>query len=429
MNPLSAIFRFRSRDKPKNSGNNMTFLFGTPSSSGQVVNEETAMQSVAVYSCIRILAESIAGLPLHVYRSLPSGGRERANEHPLSRILHDEPNPEMSSFVYRETVMGHMLLYGNSYSQIIRNGRGEVVALYPLLPNKMEVGRNAGGQLMYTYYRDVGEGAPGRKAGYCKLSRDEVLHIPALGFDGLVGYSPIAMARNAIGMSLAAEEFGAKFYANSANPSGVIEYAKEIKDPEQFKRDWDAKHSGLNQHKTAILEDGMTFKPIQIHPTDAQFLETRRFQLHEIARLFRIPPSMLGDLERATYNSAEQMSLDFVKFSLNPWLARLEQAFFQSLLLPGEKGTYFIRFNLDGLLRGDHKARFESYALGIQNGIYSVNNILALEELNPLSEEEGGNLHVINGNAIKLADAGIYAKNRGDESNKDNKPSDLFKRL
>ena len=415
MNPLSAIFRFRSRDKPQNVGNNMTYLFGAPSSSGQVVNEETAMRSVAVYSCVRILAESIAGLPLHVYQSMPSGGRERVNEHPLARILHDEPNPEMSSFVYRETVMGHMLLYGNSYSQIIRNGRGEVAALYPLLPNKMEVGRNASGQLVYTYYRDVGEGVPGRNAGYCKLSRDEVLHIPALGYDGLVGYSPIAMARNAIGMSLAAEEFGAKFYANSANPSGVIEYAKEIKDPEKFKRDWDAKHSGLNQHKTAILEDGMTFKPIQIHPTDAQFLETRRFQLHEIARLFRIPPSMLGDLERATYNSAEQMSLDFCRFTLMPWVIRMERGFECSLLTPKEKGVYSLRFNLDGLLRGDYKTRMEGYSIGIQNGIFSINDVRNLEEMNPLSDEEGGNIHVLNGNVIKLADAGKNYLKEGQE--------------
>jgi HK97 family phage portal protein len=205
---------------------------------------------------------------------------------------------------------------------------------------------------------------------------------------------------------LAAEEFGAKFYANSANPSGVLETPNTVRDPDDLRKKWRAQFGGEGQYSTAVLEEGLTFKPITIHPADAQFLETRRFQLNEIARLFRVPPSMLGDLERATYSNAEQMSLDFVKFTLGPWVTRLEKAFQQCLLLPGEKSEYFIRFNLDGLLRGDYKTRMEGYSIGIQNGVFSVNDVRALEELNPLSDDEGGNLHVLNGNVVKLKDAG-----------------------
>jgi HK97 family phage portal protein len=411
---MSIINRlFRSRDKPKNlSSNGASFLFGQPSSSGQIVNERTAMQSVAVFACVRILSESVAGLPLHIFHNLPDGGRERTQDHPLFRILHDEPNSEMSSFVFRETLMGHLLLWGNAFAQIVRNGRGQVVALYPLLPSKMEVGRGNGGQLIYRYYRDSDECAQHHTTGYVTLRQEDVLHIPALGYDGLIGFSPISMARNAIGMSLAAEDYGARFYANSANPSGVLEHPGVLRDPDKLRQSWHEQFSGAGQHRIAVLEEGLQFKAMSIHPADAQFLETRRFQLNEIARLFRIPPSMIGDLERATYSNAEQMSLDFVKFTINPWVARLEQAFQQCLLLPSEKGEYFIRFNLDGLLRGDYKTRMEGYSIGIQNGIFSVNDVRSLEEMNPLPDEEGGNLHVLNGNMIKLIDASL-AYNRG----------------
>ena len=213
---------FRSRDKPQNSG--FSFMFSPPTASGQVVNEQTALQSTAVYACVRVLSEAIAGLPLHVYRYMPDGSKERAVDHPLFNLLHNAPNPETTSFVFRETMMGHLLLYGNSYSQIIRNGKGQVTALYPLLPNKMEVSRAKNGGLIYTYQPDWDERLGGAKEGSITLRYHEVLHIPGLGFDGLVGYSPIQMARNAIGLTLATEAYGSRFFANSANPSGVLEH-------------------------------------------------------------------------------------------------------------------------------------------------------------------------------------------------------------
>src|SRR5690554_3189350 len=224
---------FKARDKPKNSlfGNAYSFFFGG-TSSGKTVNERTAMQTTAVYACVRILAEAIAGLPLHVYRYKEDGGKEKALTHPLYYLLYDEFNPEMTSFVFRETLMTHLLLWGNAYAQIIRNGKGEVVALYPLMPNKMKVERYENGQLYYEYSKTVDERGSSKEITYVLLPKD-VLHIPGLGFDGLVGYSPIAMAKNAIGLALATEEFGSKFFANGATPSGILEHPGTIKDPQK----------------------------------------------------------------------------------------------------------------------------------------------------------------------------------------------------
>ena len=219
---------FRSRDKPQNrtTGSAYSFFFGS-SSAGKRVNERSAMQMTAVYSCVRILAEAVAGLPLHLYRYKEDGGKEKAIDHPLYLLLHDEPNPEMSSFVFRETLMTHLLLWGNAYAQIIRNGKGEVIALYPLMSDRMTVDRDRDGKLYYEYTVSTDD-APTVKGTVVRLKPSDVLHIPGLGFDGLVGYSPIAMAKNAIGMAIACEEYGAKFFANGAAPGGDCVAAAQI---------------------------------------------------------------------------------------------------------------------------------------------------------------------------------------------------------
>ena len=240
---------FPSRASPKNSfwGSAYSFFFGT-SSSGKSVNEKTALQTTAVYACVRILAETIALLPLHTYRYSPNG-KEKAANHPLYYLLHSEPNPEMTSFVFRETLMGHLLLWGNAYAQIIRNGRGTVMALYPLLPNKMMVNRTDQGILYYQYEKD---------GQTYFLPQQDVLHIPGLGFDGLIGYSPVAMAKNAIGMAIATEEYGAKFFANGANPGGVLEHPGVVKDPARIRESWNAVYQGSgNAHRVAVLEEGV----------------------------------------------------------------------------------------------------------------------------------------------------------------------------
>ena len=416
MNILSGLFH--SRDKPQNRiGGGWSFLFGG-TTSGKTVNERTAMQTTAVYACVRILSEAVAGLPLHIYRYRADGGKERITMHPLYHLLHDEPNPEMTSFVFRETLMSHLLLWGNAYAQVVRNGRGQAVALYPLLPSKMDVSRAANGELLYTYYRDADETGLNPKGGYITLRRDEVLHIPGLGFDGLIGYSPIAMAKNAIGMSLATEEYGASFFANGANPGGVLEHPGVIKDIGRVKESWNSAYQGNgNAHKIAVLEEGMKFQAIGIPPEQAQFLETRKFQINEIARIFRVPPHMVGDLEKSSFSNIEQQSLEFVKYTLDPWVVRWEQSLQQSLLLPSEKPSLFIRFNLDGLLRGDYQSRMNGYAVGRQNGWMSTNDIRELEDMNRISAEEGGDLYLVNGNMTKLADAGAFAGNQSKEVN------------
>ena len=401
---------FKSRDKPQNStaGSSYTFFMGG-STSGKPVNERSAMQMTAVYSCVRILAEAVAGLPLHLYRYTENGGKEKAIDHPLYLLLHDEPNPEMSSFVFRETLMTHLLLWGNAYAQIIRNGKNEVIALYPLMPNKMEVDRDEHGQLYYKYQRSNDE-APTMEGSSVILKPCDVLHIPGLGFDGLVGYSPIAMAKNAIGMAIACEEFGAKFFANGAAPSGVLEHPGTIKDPSRVREAWQSQFGGSsNSGKVAVLEEGMKYTPISISPEQAQFLETRKFQINEIARIFRVPPHMVGDLEKSSFSNIEQQSLEFVKYTLDPWVIRWEQSIMRSLLTPEEKKTYYAKFNLDGLLRGDYQSRMNGYAIGRQNGWMSANDIRELENLDRIPAEEGGDLYLVNGNMCKMADAGIYS--------------------
>lgn len=417
MNILKSIFH--SRDKPKNLGTNRyNFFFGS-TTSGKPVNEQTAMQMTAVYSCVRILSETIAGLPLHVYRYNDSGGKEKDLKHPLYKLLHDEPNPEMTSFAFRETLMSHLLLWGNAYAQIIRNARGEVIALYPLMPNRMTVDRDSSGRLYYLYQCNIDDSRVISKNNQVYLNPSEVLHIPGLGFDGLVGYSPIAMAKNAVGLAIATEEYGAKFFANGATPGGVLEHPGTIKDPQKVKDSWNTAYQGSsNAHRVAVLEEGMKYQPIGIAPEQAQFLETRKFQINEIARIFRIPPHMLADLEKSSFSNIEQQSLEFVKYTLDPWVVRWEQAMCRALLLESEKATVFIKFNVDGLLRGDYQSRMNGYATARQNGWMSANDIRELENLDRIPTEVGGDLYLINGAMTKLQDAGAFANSTEKEENK-----------
>ena len=400
---------FKSRDKPKNSYDSpsYSYYFGR-TNSGKRVNDRTAMQHTVVYACVRVLSEALAQLPLHVYE-YTENGKERAIKHPLYFLLHDQPNPEMTSFIFRETLMSHLLIYGNAFSQIIRNGRGDVMGLYPLTPDRMKVDRDEHNNLIYRYSR-YDEANPNLKEqGEIILKAEDVLHIAGLGFDGLVGYSPIAMAKNAIGISLACEEYGSTFFANGASPSGILEHPGVIKDPEKVRQGWQNAYGSGNAHKVAVLEEGMKYQPISIPNNEAQFLETRKFQVEEIARLYRVPLHMIGDLEHATFSNIEQQSLEFVKYTLDPWIVRWEQALQKSLFSDSEKGKYFIKFNVEGLLRGDYASRMQGYATARQNGWMSANDIRDLEELNRIPTEEGGDLYLCNGSFTKLADAGAFA--------------------
>lgn len=273
----------------------------------------------------------------------------------------------------------------------------------------MTVNRDENGELYYEYQTSQDE-AHTMNGSRVRLQPSDVLHVPGLGFDGLVGYSPIAMAKNAIGMAIACEEYGAKFFANGATPGGILEHPGVVKDPERVRESWNSAFGGSsNANKVAVLEEGMKYTPISISPEQAQFLETRKFQINEIARIFRIPPHMIGDLEKSSFSNIEQQSLEFVKYTLDPWVCRWEQSMQRVLLSPDEKKNYFFKFNVDGLLRGDYQSRMNGYAVGRQNGWMSANDIRELENLDRIPEEEGGDLYLINGNMTKLKDAGIFA--------------------
>lgn len=218
------------------------------------------------------------------------------------------------------------------------------------------------------------------------------------------------MAKNAIGLAVACDEYGASFFANGASPSAVLEHPGVIKNPERVREAWHRAYGSGNAHKTAILEEGMKYTPISIPNNEAQFLETRKFQIEEIARLYRVPLHMIGDLDHATFSNIEHLSLEFVKYTLDPWLIRWEQSLMKALLSDSEKGRYFIKFNVEGLLRGDYASRMSGYATARQNGWMSANDIRELEDMNLIPEEEGGNLYLVNGSFTKLADAGAFAE-------------------
>lgn len=413
MSLFQRLFKPSIRDRAVSIG--PRFFFGQ-SASGATVNERTAMQMTAVYACVRVLAESIASLPLHLFRREDNGNRVKDEKSGLYFLLHDEPNPEMTSYIFRETLMTHLLLYGNAYAQILRNGRGDILGLYPLMPNRMSVERGDDGRLFYRYTRYDSE-ALADKDSTVILTPADVLHIPGLSYDGLVGLSPIAACRNAVGAGLSADEYSSRYYANGAAPMGVLEHPGLIKQPDKLRESWNAAFGGTrNAGKVAILEEGLKFTPISISPQDSQLLETRKFSVEEICRIFRVPPHLVQDLERATFNNIEQMSLDFVIYSLMPWVCRWEAALQRSLLKPEEKRNYEIRFNLDGLLRGSYESRMRGYQTAVNTGIFSVNDCRRLENMDILSAEDGGDIHMVQGAMMPLSMVGAAYTKQSDES-------------
>ena len=404
---------FESRDAPelpeindnvRDSG--QTFVFGR-ADSGERVDEKSAMQIATVYACVRLLAETVAGLPLHLYRTKDGGSaKERAMDHPLYKLLYRQPNPEMTSFSFREVMMTHLLLWGNCYAQIIRDGKNGVLGLYPLLPENIEIDRDDKGQIFYIYHAYTDE-KPGENNKDIYFRRDEIFHVPGLGFNGLVGFSPIAMMKNALGTTLAVEKYGSSFFKNGAQPSGVLEHPGVLKDPSKIRENWSAVYGGANNaHKVAVLEEGMQYKAISLPPEDSQFLSTRQFGVNEICRIFRVPPHMVQDLEHATFSNIEHQSIDFVVHTLTPWLVRFEQAIIKDLLIGDEQDVLFPKFNVDGLLRGDYQSRMQGYATGISNGFLSPNDIHRLENWDLIPAEKGGDDYYLNGGYVRLEDAG-----------------------
>ncbi len=366
----------------------MDSVFAVSTATGVNVSESSALNYPVVFSCVRILAETVAMLPLIEYRRLDKG-KERATDHYLYSILHDAPNPEMTSFTFRETLQGHLGTWGNAYAEIQWNSDGEVVALWPLRPDKMIDIIRKDGKLWYQYR------LPDKYGQDALLPAYRVLHIPFIGYNGIAGYSPISMAREAIGLGMAQQEYGARLFGNGARPGGVLTVPPNIQMGEEGKKylreSFEEKHLGLERaHRVAILEDGITFTQVGFTPEDSQFLESRDFQKGEIAAWYRIPPHMVGVKEVSqTYSNTESQGINFVTFTMMPWLRRWETILTQKLLLDSEKDQYFIEFNVNGLMRGDSAARSAFYSSLFNIGVLSQDEIREIENMNPIEGEQG----------------------------------------
>ncbi len=373
--------------------------FNRTSRSGISVTEENAMKATAVWACVRLLSETVASLPLDLFRRLTPKGKEKAKDHPLYTLLHNQPNPEMTSFQLRETFQSHLSLFaGNAYGfKQYDPDLLTVKAIWPLDPTKMEVKRNTVTKEIEYHYPLNTPGVPDIIPNY------RIWHIPGLGFDGLIGYTPLTMAKEAIGLSLATEEMGARLFSQGMNFGAVATYPNALaKDArEGFKKDIKEKNEGLGKaFDLIVLENGATLTRTTIPPNDAQFLETRKFQRAEIASFFHVPPHMIGDLERATFSNIEEQSLEFVIYTIRPWLVRWEQSILKSLLLPWEQEEYYAEFNVDGLLRGDIESRYRAYAIGRNWGWLTPNHITERENMDPISAEDGGDTYLSPSNML-----------------------------
>jgi len=385
---------------------------GPKTKSGASISEFNAMQLAIVWCCIKILSEDSASLPLHLYRRLPGGGKERATEHPLYSFLHDSPNPEMTAMSFRETLKSHILSWGNTYAEKEYGrgsiGRNMIKALWPITPNRVTVKRNKGEiknlpvNAIYYHISMAGTGLSD-----VDLPKEKILHIPGLSFNGLVGYSPIGAAREAIGQGKSLEDFGSEYFGSGIHPSIVITHQGVLKDPKALREAINDVYAGMGKHHRAMLvEEASKVEKLGIPNNEAQFLETRKYNNIDIGtRIYRLPPQMYGEYDKAsTYASAEQFSLDYVVKTLRPWLVRLEQSYNMNLLTAEERKEYFFEHLIDGLMRGDAEARGEYYTKLFAVGGITPNEINELENRNPIGPD--GDKRFVPLNMIPLDMAG-----------------------
>lgn len=356
---------------------------GAASAAGIIVNPQTAMQAAAVYSCVQVLAQSIAMLPVNLYQKLGDGSKKTAEDHPLFTLLHDQPNNYQTSIEFWEMMVASLCLRGNAYAYVNRVGTGKIIELLPLHPDMVRT--EMGSDFVLRYQVTLPDGT------FRHFVNGEIFHIRGLTLNGWLGISPIAYAREAIGLALATEKFGGQLFKNGAKMGGVLEHPGQLGQEayDRLKKTFDEAYTGENAHKTAILEEGMKFSKVTMTADDSQFLETRKYQRSEIAAIFRVPPHMIGDLERATFSNIEQQSLEFVNFTLMPWLTRIEKAIKRDLLQGKDKQKYTAKFNVASLLRGDASARSQYYHNGILDGWLTRNEARQSESdlgivLNPI---------------------------------------------
>jgi len=371
-------------DKPKEQRSGppewlARWMGGEPSASGVTVSDGTALKYTAFYSAIDAISRSVGQVPLFLYRRVSEKERQKAGGHPLYRLLHTRPNGEQTAFIFRQTMQSWCLRWGNAYAEVERNGAGRPTALWHLRSDRMGVRRNDAGQLVYDKYNDLGRVEK-------TFGASDVLHIRTMG-DGMIGYSPIQLFRETVGLGLAAEKTSAALIGNGIRASGVFSHPGKLgpQAVENLDRSIREKHGGpANRGKVMILEEGMKWTQLTIPPEDAQFLETRQFGITEIARIFHIPPHKLADLTRATFSNIVEQSLEYLGDCLNPWLVNWEQELDFKLLLPAEENEYYAEFNVDGLLRADTKSRNTAHRMAIQDGWKTRNEVRREENLNPI---------------------------------------------
>lgn len=376
---LKRLLRLEGKGTLAHPSSGLLALFGaSPAVSGVQVTPETAMRCPAVYGAVKIISESVAQLPLHLFQRLPGGGKERASNHPLEELLSGQANDWTSAFEFRLYLQMALCLHGNAYAYINRVD-GRIAELIPLPSSSVTVEIDTA--TLEPFYRVTA--ADGSQRVY---DRTEIFHLRTLSTTPHVGLSPIMQAKEAIGLALVMEEYGARLFSSGARPGGVLKYEKMLTQETRIRlRDsFNSAHAGgPNAGKTLILEDGMDFQPLQFNSVDLQFLELRRYQLAEIARVFRIPLHLLQELERTTHNNAEHMGQQFLSLTLLPWLKCWEGAIRRSLLTPEERNEYYAEFLTDDLARADLAARFDAYAKAVTNGLLSPNEVRAAENRPP----------------------------------------------
>lgn len=358
--------------------------YGFDTTAGPKISEENALENAAVWNAITILSTIPAMLPLNLYQR-QSKGKQKATDHPYHKLLWIQPNPEMTAMPFREAMMGHLLTWGNAYIEKEWAESGYIKALWPIPPNRIRPERSkATGRLIYYFKRNDGTEQT--------LTRDNIIHIPAFGGNGLMGYSPIRMHKEALGLAKAMEEFGAGFFGRGATPGAVLQHPETVSEEAQdrLKKQVHKAVGGLdNAHRLLILEEGMTWNKIGLPPEEAQFIQSRTFEIDEVARIYNLPPHLLKQLNRATFSNIEELGLEFVDYSLMPWLKRVEQNFTVQMHLVENGSGLFYEHNVDALLRGNITTRYAAYAQGRQWGWLSADDIRELENMNPLPDGQG----------------------------------------
>jgi HK97 family phage portal protein len=362
---------------PVNSGGS----FSGGSFAGPQVSERNAVSLSAHFACVRLISTTLASLPIHIYEK-KADGKRRKEDHPTGRLLHDQPNPDMTAFSFIEAMQAQICNRGVAFAELVFNRKGNVSEIWPIPPGICFPFRERkDGPLKYRFANSN-----------TILPAWKILHIPGLGFDGINSFSPVQLFRQNFGLGMAIEEFGARFFGQGTNIGGFMEHPLKMSDEayQRLKSTMSEKYQGLQKsHGVIILEEGMKYSKIGMPLDDLQFIESRKFTATEMARIHGVPPHLIGDLEKATFSNIEEQGIEAIIYLFRPWAIRWEQALNAKLFTEEEKSRLYVKFDINGLMRGNIKARYEAYSLGLQNGFFNVDEVRKKEDMNPLPDGQG----------------------------------------